>query len=36
VRRGERPLRDELNAVIERRQADIDRILRSYGVPMLP
>jgi ABC-type amino acid transport substrate-binding protein len=29
-------LRDELNQVISRRKKEIERILRSYGVPLLP
>jgi mxaJ protein len=29
-------LRDRLNAVLKRRQRQIDRILRAYGVPLLP
>jgi mxaJ protein len=33
VRRGETALRDSLDAVIHRRQRDIDRILADYGVP---
>ena len=33
VRRGNDALREQLNAVIERRRADIDRILAEYGVP---
>jgi mxaJ protein len=33
VRRGETALRDSLDAVIGRRQRDIDRILADYGVP---
>jgi mxaJ protein len=33
VRRGETALRDSLDAVIVRRQRDIDRILADYGVP---
>ena len=33
VRRGNDRLREHLNAVIERRRADIDRILTEYGVP---
>lgn len=33
VRRGEGGLRDELDAILERRQRQIDAILRSYGVP---
>jgi mxaJ protein len=33
VRHGESALRDTLDAVIHRRQRDIDRILADYGVP---
>jgi mxaJ protein len=33
VKRGNRALRDELNAIIERRRVDIDAILAQYGVP---
>jgi mxaJ protein len=33
VRHGETALRDTLDAVIVRRQRDIDRILADYGVP---
>ena len=33
VRRGDTVLRDSLDAVIVRRQHDIDRILADYGVP---
>jgi quinoprotein dehydrogenase-associated probable ABC transporter substrate-binding protein len=33
VRRGDTALKDRLNAVIERRKPDIDRILEQYGVP---
>jgi mxaJ protein len=33
VRRGETALRDSLDAIIHRRQRDIDRILADYGVP---
>ena len=33
VRHGESALRDTLDAVIRRRQRDIDRILTDYGVP---
>ena len=29
-------LRDRLNAAIQRRQREINRILRAYGVPLLP
>jgi len=35
VRRGNDSLRDELNGVINRRRAEIDRILADYGVPTL-
>jgi mxaJ protein len=35
VRRGNDALRDELNGVITRRRAEIDRILADYGVPRL-
>jgi quinoprotein dehydrogenase-associated probable ABC transporter substrate-binding protein len=33
VRRGDSRLREELDAIIERRRADIDAILASYSVP---
>ena len=33
VRRGDQPLRDQLDREIERHRAQIDRILDSYGVP---
>ena len=33
VRRGDRHLRDELDAVLERRRAEIDAILAAYSVP---
>ena len=33
VRRGDAALRDSLDAVLVRRQRDIDRILADYGVP---
>src|SRR5438477_5707963 len=33
VRRGDRALRDEIDAIIERRRADIDAILAAYSVP---
>lgn len=33
VRRGETALRDELDAVLERRKPDIEAILDRYGVP---
>lgn len=35
VRKGDSELRDKLNAVLHRRKTDIDRILRSYGVPLI-
>lgn len=35
VRRGDTALRDKLDRIIEKRQRDIDRILREYGVPLL-
>lgn len=35
VRRGAAGLRDEVDRVIERKAADIDRILDAYGVPRL-
>lgn len=35
VRRGQESLRDQLNAIIERRKTEIDRILDSYAVPRL-
>ena len=33
VRRGDAALRDELDRALERRRADIDKILDQYGVP---
>lgn len=36
VSRRHPELRDRLNDVIRRRKPEIDRILRSYGVPLLP
>lgn len=33
VRRGNDSLREQLNAIIERRRPEIDRILADYGVP---
>lgn len=33
VRKGERALRDRLDAVLQRRRADIDAILAEFGVP---
>jgi mxaJ protein len=35
VRRGDNALRDRLDAVIEKRHPEIDRILRRYGVPLV-
>jgi hypothetical protein len=35
VRREDTALRDELDAVLERRSAGIDSILDGYGVPRL-
>ena len=36
VRQGNRELKARLEGVIERRQADIKKILDDYGVPLLP
>lgn len=36
VRRGDLALRDEVQAVLDRRQAQIQAILKDYGVPLLP
>ncbi len=36
VRRSDRGLRDTLDQALTRRRGDIDRILRDYGVPLLP
>jgi len=33
VRRGERALRDELDAALERRKAEVDAVLDEYAVP---
>ena len=35
VRRGDTALRDRLNELLERRRADIERILADHGVPLL-
>jgi mxaJ protein len=35
VKRGNNALRDQLDEIITRRRADIDAILREYGVPRL-
>jgi mxaJ protein len=36
VRKGNTQVRDQLNDFIHHHQADIDKLLRSYGVPLLP
>jgi mxaJ protein len=36
VRKGNTQLRDRLNQFIARRKPEIDQLLRSYGVPLLP
>lgn len=36
VRPGDTGLRDELDSVLERRREDIRKILRGYGVPLVP
>ena len=36
VRKGDRALRDTMQAIIDRRRSDIDRILDDYDVPRLP
>jgi mxaJ protein len=36
VRKGDTALRDRLDGIIERHQADIDAILASYSVPTVP
>ena len=35
VRRGDKALRDTLNAILTRRRASIDSLLVAYGVPLL-
>ncbi len=35
VRRNDHKLRDRLNAILNRRKTEIDRILRVYGVPLV-
>jgi len=35
VRKMDKPLRDELNNILKHRQAEIETILRRYGVPLL-
>ena len=36
VRHGDAKLRDALNAALERRRADVERVLAQYHVPLLP
>jgi mxaJ protein len=36
VRKGDTALRDEIDAFLARRKPEIDAILTSYGVPLLP
>jgi mxaJ protein len=36
VRPGDQALKQELEAVLEKRQPDVDRILAQYGVPTVP
>ena len=36
VRRGDTALRDRLNELLARRQAELENILATYGVPLLP
>jgi mxaJ protein len=36
VRKNDVALRDRLDQVLAKRKAEVDRILRSYGVPLLP
>jgi mxaJ protein len=36
VKKGEPSLKEELNNVLARRRADIDKILDDYGVPRVP
>ena len=36
VRRGDDSLRTRLDAVVQRHQAEIQQLLESYGVPLLP
>jgi mxaJ protein len=36
VRKGNRELKTRLEGALERREADVRRILESYGVPLLP
>jgi mxaJ protein len=36
TRKGDVPLRDEINAVLARRKDEVDGILDDFGVPRLP
>jgi mxaJ protein len=36
VRRGQKALRDEIDAVLKRRSADVAKLLGEYGVPLVP
>ena len=36
VRKADKPLRDEIEAILWRRRADVERILDEYGVPRVP
>jgi len=36
VRKGDKPLKEELDAVLARRRPEIDKILDAYGVPRTP
>jgi mxaJ protein len=36
VRKGDRALRDELDAALDRNRAAVERILDAFGVPRLP
>ena len=35
VKRSNKDLRDKLNAVLERRRPEIERILEEYGIPQV-
>jgi len=35
VRRGDQELKDQLERILDKRRADIDRLLADYGVPRL-
>jgi mxaJ protein len=36
VRKNDKPLRDEINAVLARRLEEIEAILSEFGVPRVP